>query len=130
MKGSSLRKILLARRMAAKGPMAPPDDSFRTRWPLLFDLLTRPLVVKGRVVEPMRLTLSIGDGDWVVSLTDGMLCQSLTVRQDTLESVLDHVNHVLSSEGQRWVPWKGRNPKLPEVNGKKGKKPVDNDDVE
>lgn len=121
----SRREVLMARRVAARGPMAPPDDQFRERHPLLFDMLTRPLVVGGKVLEMPSLRVQIGDGDWQLTLSDGVLCQSLTVREDTLESALAHLEHLVASEDARWSVWKGKEPRLPKTEPKKGKKKVD-----
>lgn len=107
------RETLLARRLAVKGPLAPPDDVFRLAHPALFDLLTRPLVIGGRVMEPARLTIQIGDGDWQVSVSDGVLCQSLTAREVDLAGALLHMEHLVKSEDAKWVTWKGKDPRVP-----------------
>ncbi len=121
------REILLSRRLAVKGPLAPPDDEFRVAYPLLFDLLTRPLVVSERVLEPIRLTLSIGDGDWFLTLSDSVLCQTLTTRALNLTEGLRHLDHLCGSPDARWVCWKGKTVRLPSV-PKKVKKKLDTDD--
>jgi hypothetical protein len=122
----SKREILLSRRLAAKGPVAPPDEAFRKAYPQLFDFLTRPLVVGGRVLEMPRLTLSVGDADWALTLSDALLCQSLTARGSTQEEALGVLEQLLVNDSTRWSLWKGKEPRLPKVPEKKKGKPLDN----
>lgn len=109
----SLREKLLARRLQAKGPLAPADDEFARQHPILFDLLTRPLRVSKRVLEPCRLGLVIGDGDWIVSVNDAVLKQTLAVRAATVAAALQALEEALASTEQRWSLWRGKEVRLP-----------------
>jgi len=118
----TIREEQLLRRVAFRAPQVPADDGFADRWPKLFELLTSPLTVQDRVLEPVRLSLVLGDGDWLLTLSDGILCQSLSVRGLTENDARDHLESILGTPEARWAQWKGRQPRLPTV--KKGKKKI------
>lgn len=126
----SLREKLLARRLQAKGPLVPADEEFRRLHPVLFDLLTKPLCINKRVLEPCRLGLVIGDGDWIVSVNDAVLKQTLAVRAATFAEALQALEEALKSTEQRWSLWRGKEVRLPkgEDAGKLSKKKLASED--
>lgn len=123
----TIREKLMARRVSSHGPLAPADDDFRKDHPLLFELLTRPLVVNGKVLDMPRLSLSLGDGDWQLSVSDGVLCQSTSVRGLTFHESLRALETVLASGDAKWSTWKGKEPRLPKPKENGKPKKVDND---
>lgn len=125
---SSLRERLVTKRVANLGPIVPTDPAFSEAHPLLFDLLTRPVKMLDKILEPCRLSLAIGDGDWTLSVSDPVLCQSLMVRSATLVGVLASLEDLLGSKDQRWTLWKGKTPRLPQGKGKRRKKDLDKDE--
>jgi hypothetical protein len=120
------RERLLARRLAVKGPTAPPDEDFLAEYPLLFDLLVRPLIVGGKVMEMPRLSLTVGDGDWILTVSDGVLCQSLTVRETSLADCLALMELTVGAEDAKWVAWRNREPRLPKTPPDKSQNSLDN----
>src|SRR4029453_4475087 len=91
----TIREEQLLRRVAFRAPQVPADDGFADRWPKLFELPPPRVTVQDRVLEPVRLSLVLGDGDWLLTLSDGILCQSLSVRGLTENDARDHLESIL-----------------------------------
>jgi len=109
----NLREQQLSRRVQAYGPQAPADEAFLSGYPMLGEFLTRPLVYNGKVLEMPRLSFSLGDGDWQLSLSDGVLCQSTSVRAATFSDALVLLERLLATGEAKWSQWKGKEPRLP-----------------
>lgn len=108
----SFREQLAEARLAWKGPQLPADERIRTEFPLVWEILTCQLEQEGKLLEPARLSIGAGDGEWVLTVSDAALAQSFSVAVGSLVDALPALEAALARSAGHWRPYRNRKPKL------------------
>lgn len=104
--GKLLEKLVQGR---IKGSLhqLPDDESARSAWPDLWEWMTSTDAGEDHIKEPARLTVTLGIGEWSVSLTDESLGVSLSATSRTLQGTFEALQLALTSPMPAIRTWKG-----------------------
>lgn len=103
---------LIQLRLDAGGSRSPEDPGAQSSWPVLWSFLTRTDADPTHSKDPAAVTIRMGLGGWLVSLTDPSLQVTLTVGVEHLEHALDKLEETIRSPYASWSPWKGSSGKF------------------
>jgi hypothetical protein len=107
----------IVRRRACNGQVILPDDLESERsLPLLWSFLTRREALDEYVKETAQVSIRVGLGEWLVTLTDPTLQVSCVVSSAKLMGCLQSWEEVASSPHGVWSPWRGSEGKLRKKN--------------
>lgn len=109
---------LLAKRLGSDGQSLPDDDASRATLPILWSFLTRRDVDANMTKEPAAVSIRMGLGQWIVTLTDQSLEVSLSCSSSCLASCLQDLEAAARNPTAAWTPWKKSRGKFDKVNAK------------
>lgn len=121
---------LLARRLGGDGQGLPDDADSRRLMPIIWSFLTRRDASGDLAKEPATISIRLGLGSWLVTLTDPSLEVSLAAAAPVLADALEHLEEAARNPAAAWAPWKRSKGKFEKVNRRTaGRGEVNNDDV-
>jgi len=97
---------LLARRLAGDAGSLPDDEESKILLPILWSFLTRRDAGGNLAKEPASISIRLGLGQWLVSLTDPSLEVSMTTVVPVLAQSLQQLELAAGSPSAPWTPWK------------------------
>jgi hypothetical protein len=103
---------LARKRAAGRGSSLPDDPDSRDLLPLLWSFLTRTEALEEWEKETATISIRLGLGEWLVTLTDPTLQVSCTVAAPVLADALGTWEGIAGSANSVWTPWKGSEGKL------------------
>lgn len=103
---------LVRKRAGGKGKSLPDDPDSRDLLPLLWNFLTRIEALEEYEKDTATISIRLGLGEWLVTLTDPTLQVSCTVAAPVLADALSTWEGVAGSTHSVWTPWKGSDGKL------------------
>lgn len=119
---------LLARRLAGDVQGLPDDPDSRRTMPILWSFLTRRDASGDLSKEPATISIRLGLGSWLVTLTDPSLEVSLAAAAPVLADALEHLEEACRNPSAAWAPWKRSRGKFEKVNKRSpGREEVNND---
>lgn len=107
---------LLARRLDGDGQGLPDDSDSRRALPILWSFLTRRDASGDLSKEPATISIRLGLGSWLVTLTDPSLEVSLAAAAPSLADALEHLEEAARNPAAAWAPWKRSKGKFEKVN--------------
>lgn len=107
---------LLSQRLAVDGESLPDDDAARQQLPTLWSFLTRRSVDDSRTKEPAAISIRLGLGAWLVTLTDQSLEVSMTTTSPTLSECIEQLERACCDPYAPWSPWRRSKGKFDKVN--------------
>jgi hypothetical protein len=107
---------LLERRLGDGQAALPDDDVSRRNLPVLWSFLTRRDAAGNLSKEPAAVTIRLGLGSWLVTLSDPSLEVSLTACASALSSCLEQLEAAARSPYAAWSPWRRSKGKFEKVN--------------
>lgn len=107
---------LLEKRLAGDGGSLPDDETSRQALPVLWSFLTRRDVDGKLSKQPASISIRLGLGQWLVTLTDQSLEVSLTTVVPVLSESLSRLEEAITSPHAAWQPWKRSTGKFEKVN--------------
>lgn len=107
---------LLARRLAGEGQGLPDDPDSRRLMPILWSFLTRRDASGDLAKEPATISIRLGLGSWLVTLTDPSIEVSLAAAAPVLADALEHLEEAARNPSAAWAPWKRSKGKFERVN--------------
>lgn len=116
---------LIQLRLSDQSFSLPGDDTSQTLYPVLWQFLTRRDVNGTLAKTPASISIRLGLGDWLVTLSDPSLEVSLTVNVAVLSEALQCLEKAVSSTRAAWQPWKGSEGKFT----KRNKKPLSGESI-
>lgn len=101
---------LIDDRMAKKGLLLPDDQAFMAKWKTLWDLLTTQCwhPETGALLEAPTLTLTQGDGCWVLRLSVASVQASYTMQVHTFEEGILSFMHAIEHGELRPVYYRSK----------------------
>lgn len=109
---------LLAKRLAGDSGSLPDDPDSQKELPILWSFLTRRDVDGKLAKEPAAITIRLGLGQWLVTLTDQSLEVSMTAVVPVLSQALESLEEAISSPAAPWQPWKRSKGKFEKVSNR------------
>lgn len=110
--------MLLTRRLGSDLDRLPDDPESLRSLPVLWSFLTRRDVNGKLAKEPATVTIRLGLGAWLVSITDPSLEVSLTTSAPVLAEALQALEEAARSPLAAWSPWKRSRGKFEAVNSR------------
>jgi hypothetical protein len=107
---------LLERRLGEGQASLPDDDVSRHNLPVLWSFLTRREASGNLSKEPASITIRLGLGSWLVTLSDPSLEVSLTASATALSGCLEQLEVAARSSTAAWAPWRRSRGKFEKVN--------------
>lgn len=98
--------LLLQKRLAGDSGSLPADERSRESLPILWSFLTRRDVNGKLGKQPASVSIRLGLGQWLVTLTDPSLEVSLTTVAPVLSESLEKLEEAIGSPAAPWQPWK------------------------
>lgn len=108
--------FLVGARLAGDGQGLPDDELSRKTLPILWSFLTRRTANGEFAKEPAVISIRLGLGNWLVTLTDPSLEVTLTASASVLTDCLLQLEVAANSPSAAWSPWKKSKGKFERVN--------------
>lgn len=108
----TLRERLAEIRRQQRGPSKPDDDEGQKAFPLLWEYLTTHYKDGEKDLDMPRLSVQMGDGEFLVSLGDAALAMGLSATSQTLQGAFQALETALAGGEAAWSSWRGRRPQL------------------
>lgn len=109
---------LLHKRLSGEQGSLPDDPNSRERLPILWSFLTRRDVDGKLAKEPASISIRLGLGQWLVTLTDQSLEVSMTAVVPVLSQALELLEEAVSKPSAPWQPWKRSKGKFERVSSR------------
>lgn len=107
---------LIRMRLGGETSSLPDDSSGMNQFPILWSFLTRRDVNGNLAKEPASISIRLGLGAWMVTLTDPSLEVSLTATTSVLADALEQLEQAAARPSAAWAPWKRSTGKFVKVN--------------
>lgn len=107
---------IVRRRASGKQCSLPDDPDSQRLLPILWNFLTRREALDEWEKETATISIRLGLGEWLITLTDPTLQVSCTVAARVLADALSIWEEVAGSTQSVWTPWKGSSGKLKKKN--------------
>lgn len=128
-KGPDPLSELLARRLDGDGQGLPPDPESRRSMPILWSFLTRRDASGDLAKEPAAISIRLGLGSWLVTLTDPSLEVSLAAAAPVLSDALEYLEEAARNPSAAWSPWKRSKGKFEKVSKRTSSREEVNNDT-
>lgn len=109
---------LLSQRLSDDVGGLPDDDDGRKQLPTLWSFLTRRQVDDKTRKELAAISIRLGLGAWLVTLTDQSLQVSMSTSSLTLADCLGQLEKACADPAAPWSPWKGSRGKFEKLNNR------------
>lgn len=107
---------LLQKRLAGETGSIPDDERSKKELPILWSFMTRRDVDGKLSKQPASVSIRLGLGQWLVTLTDPSLEVSLTTVVPVLSQSLEQLEVAIASPSAAWQPWKKSTGKFEKLN--------------
>lgn len=114
--GTDPLSCLLRKRLGGDAGSLPDDECSRLSLPILWSFLTRRDVNGNLSKEPAAISIRLGLGAWLVTLTDPSLEVSMTTVAPVLSESLQQLEAAARDPRAPWSPWKRSKGKFEVVN--------------
>lgn len=108
--------LLISKRLGGERNSLPDDEESESTLPVLWSFLTRRDVDGKLSKEPASISIRLGLGQWLVTLTDPSLEVSMTTVVPVLADSLQKLEEAARSVDAPWQPWKRSKGKFEKVN--------------
>jgi len=95
----------IVRMRCGNGEVVPDDDQARESWPVLWALLTQRYPDAEHVLEPARVSIQMGLGCWIVSLSHPDLKIRLETTTPTLAQAFQAWETFATDPRTQWKGW-------------------------
>lgn len=109
---------LLNHRLHGSANSLPDDDGAQKEMPTLWSFLTRKEVDEKTRKEPATISIRLGLGAWLVTLTDQSLEVSMQTTCPTLAGCLGQLEKACRDPNAPWSPWRKSKGKFDRVNAR------------
>lgn len=108
--------FLLRQRLGGDKQGLPDDSDSRRSLPIIWSFLTRRDAAGDLAKEPAAISIRLGLGSWLVTLTDPSLEVSLAASAPVLADALEYLEEACRNPAAAWAPWKRSKGKFEKVN--------------
>jgi hypothetical protein len=108
--------VLVERRLGDDQLSLPDDEASRRALPILWSFLTRREATGTLSKEPASITIRLGLGSWLVTLSDPAIEVSLTASSTALAGCLEQLEEAARSPSAAWAPWRRSRGKFEKLN--------------